>query len=245
MTKFVADALITFEIQFMKIRAWWPFYILTIVMFPIGTLYFAKWLVPPGAQDAVGTRLMTGSLVFALGLMTVNNLSQILLNERFSQTLKLIITSPVHPLSYAAGVIAFSLVQGLITAGGVLAFAPIVDIDVHLDWWLLPALILTSLSLTGMGLVIATWSPGQEVGNVLANTAGIMVTMLSPVYFPIERLPGWLQWVARCSPYTYAGEAVDAILSDGGDFARPLAYLAAITAVGLALGAAGLRWRES
>lgn len=245
MMKFLSDANTVFEIQLLKIRSWWPFYILTIVMFPIGTLYFAKWLVPPGAQEAVGTRLMTGSLVFALGLMTVNNLSQILLYERFNHTLKLVITSPVHPLSYGAGVIAFSLTQGMMTAAAVLAFSPVVGIDIHLDWWLIPVLILTSLSLTGVGLIIATWSPSQEVGNVLANTIGIMVTLLSPVYFPIGRLPEGLQWVARFSPYTHAGEAVDLILSGEGGFGREVSYLAAITAVGLAMGVAGLRWRES
>ena len=184
MRKFMSDALVIFEIESLKARAWWPFYLLSVVMFPIGTLYFAKWLIPPGAADLVGTRLMTGSLVFALGLMTVNNLAQVMLWERFNFTLKLVITSPVHPLSYALGIVAFSLVQGMITAAVVLSFAPVVNIDIHLDWWLIPVLLLTSLSLTGLGVVIATWSPSQEMGNVLANTVGIMVTIVSPVYFP-------------------------------------------------------------
>jgi ABC-2 type transport system permease protein len=192
--KFASDALVIFEIETLKARAWWPFYVLSIVMFPIGTLYFAKALIPPGAEDLVGTRLMTGSLVFALGLMTVNNLAQIMLWERFNQTLKLVITSPVHPLSYACGIISFALVQGMITAVVVLSFAPVVNIHIELSWWLIPVLMLTSLSLTGFGVIIATWSPTQEMGNILANMVGIMVTLLSPVYFPIERLPHWLRW---------------------------------------------------
>jgi ABC-type multidrug transport system permease subunit len=244
MRKFMSDALVIFEIESLKARAWWPFYLLSVVMFPIGTLYFAKWLIPPGAGDLVGTRLMTGSLVFALGMMTVNNLAQVMLWERFNSTLKLVITSPVHPLSYALGIIAFSLVQGMITAAVVLSFAPVVNIDIHLDWWLIPVLLLTSLSLTGLGVVIATWSPSQEMGNVLANTVGIMVTIVSPVYFPIERMPVWLRWVVRFSPYTHAGEAVDRILSGRGGFGMETFYLAAITAVGLAVGMTGLRWRE-
>ncbi len=245
MRKFTSDALVIFEIETLKARAWWPFYIMTIVMFPIGTLYFAKWLIPPGAEDLVGTRLMTGSLVFALGLMTVNNLAQIMLWERFNSTLKLVITSPVHPLSYAAGIIAFALMQGMFTALAVLSFSPIVGIDIELSWWLIPVLLLTSLSLTGLGVIIATWSPSQEVGNVMANMVGIMVTLLSPVYFPIERMPHWLRWVVRFSPYTHAGEAVDRILSGRGGFGMEVTYLALITAAGLGIGVAGLRWREN
>ncbi len=243
--KFASDGLVVFEIQMLKMRSWWPFYIVTAIIIPIGTLYFAKWLVPPGAQDLVGTRLMTGSLVFAIGLMTVNNLAQIMLFERFNFTLKLVVTSPVHPLSYALGVIGFSLVQGMATAAAVLLFAPVVGIDIHVGWELLPLLVLTSLSLTGLGLIIATWSPAAEIGNVMANLVGIMVTLLSPVYFPPDRLPGWLQWLTRFSPYTHAGTALDAVLSGNGGFGRSAAYLAAITAGGLIVGILGLRWRET
>ena len=245
MRKFASDALVIFEIEMLKARAWWPFYMMAVIVFPIGTLYFAKWLIPPGAEDLVGTRMMTGSLVFALGLMTVNNLAQVMLTERFNNTLKLVITSPVHPLSYAAGIVSFSLLLGMLTGAAVLSFAPVVGIDIHLSWWLVPVLALTSLSLTGIAVVIATWSPSAEVGNVMANMAGIMVTMLSPVYFPIERLPHWLRWVARFSPYTHAGAAVDRILSGRGGFGTEVALLAAITAGGLAVGVAGLRWREN
>jgi len=245
MRKFWSDTLIIFQIETLKIRSWWWIYMMSIVMFPIGMLYFAKWLVPPGAQDAVGTRLMTGSLVFALGLMAVNNLAQVMLWDRFNNMLKLIITSPVHPLSYASGVVLFSMCQGMLTAVAVLSFSPVVGIDVHLDWWLAPVLLLTTVSLTGIGVVIATWSPSMQVGNLMANMVGIMVTMLSPVYFPIERLPHWLRWVVRFSPYTHAGEAVDGILSGRGGYGHEVVYLSLITAVGLLVGVTGLRWRES
>lgn len=245
LAKFANDAFVIFEVQMLKMRSWWPFYVITAIVIPIGTLYFAKWLVPPGAEDLVGTRLMTGSLVFAIGLMTVNNLAQIMLFERFNFTLKLVVTSPVHPLSYALGVVGFSLVQGMLTAAAVLSFSPAVGVDIHVGWELIPVLVLTSLSLTGVGLIIATWSPAPEIGNVFANLFGIMVTLLSPVYFPPERLPDWLQWVTRFSPYTHAGTALDAILSGDGGLGRSTVYLAAITAGGLAAGILGLRWRES
>lgn len=79
---------------------------------------------------------------------------------------------------------------------------------------------------------------------MLANTAGILLTLLSPVYYPIERLPEWLRWVARLSPYTHAGQAVNAILSGHGGFAGEALLLFAITVVGVVGGVAGLRWRE-
>lgn len=244
MRKFLSDALVVFEIEILKVRARAAGYVLAIVVAPLGFLLFAKALTPPGMDEVVGTRLITGSLVFGIGMMTVNNLAQSMLWERFNSMLKLVITSPVHPLAYALGAVAFSVVQGMVTAAVVLGFAPLVGISIHLDWWLAPVLLLTALSTTGMGVILATWSPNLEVGGMLANTFGILLTLLSPVYYPIDRLPQWLRWSARLSPYTHAGEAVQRILSGRNDFALEAFLLLAITAAGLSIGVAGLRWQE-
>jgi len=242
--KLVTDAAVIFQLEVVKVRAWFGSYVLTIVAFPIGMLYFAKALVPPGSEDQVGTQVMTGALVFGLGLVGVNTFAQMLLAERFNSMLKLVITSPVHPLSYVAGVVSFAVAQGLVTAAVVLSFAPLTGIDVHLSLWLIPILIITSLSLAGIAVVIATRSPGLESGGMFASAAGILVVLLSPVYYPIERLPEWMQWVAQLSPYTHAGAAVNDILSGEGGFAQDLVILALITVVASALGIAGLRWSE-
>ncbi|MBI5289620.1 MAG: ABC transporter permease [Chloroflexi bacterium] len=246
MAKFLSDAGVVFQIQMLKTRTWAPFYILSVLIVPVGTLYFAKALIPPGAEDAVGTRLVTGSLVFGIGLMTVNNLAQLMLFERFALMLKLMITSPISRYSYALGIVGFSLVQGMLTAAVLLACAPlVVGVDVHLDWRLVPILMLTAVSLTGIGIIIATWCPSQEIGGMLANTVGIMVTLLSPVYYPMERLPDWLRAVVHLSPYTYAGSAVDALLSGSGDVGANALWLTMITLGGVTIGTLGLRWREN
>jgi len=199
-------------------------------------------LTPPGFD--IGVRLVTGSLVFGLGLMTVNNLAQFILAERFNNQTKLVVVAPVHPLSYAGGILAYSVFQSLVTAAVILSFAPLVDIDITLSFWLVPLILLTAVSMTGIAIVIGTWAPSLEMGNMLANTLGILVVILSPVYYPIERLSEWLRWVARLSPYTHAGEAINRVLSGQGGFEREALVLAGITVVGLVIGIVGLRWRE-
>src|SRR3972149_11808398 len=136
MSKVVTDAWVVFQIQALRFRAWVLFYVFSIVVAPVGLLLFAKALTPPGFD--VGTRLMTGSLVFGLGMMTVNNMAQLMGQERFTFQLKLVVTSPVHRLSYAGGVVAYSVAQAVLTAIVVLSFAPVFGIDVHLSPWLVP-----------------------------------------------------------------------------------------------------------
>ena len=242
--KFFSDAVVIFQIQSLKVRAWLPAYLLTVVGFPIGTLYFAKALVPPGAAEASGTQLITGALVFGLGMAGVNMLAQGMLNERFNSMLKLVVTSPVHPMSYVLGVVAFAVVQGLAAGAVLLSFAPVTGTDVHLSLWLLPVLVLAALSTAGMSVIIATRAPGLEAGSMLANVFGILIVLLSPIYYPMERLPEGMQWVARLSPFTHAGEAVNRILSGEGGFLPSALALMAITVVTTTVGIAGLRWQE-
>ena len=243
MPKPITDAALIMHMELLKVRSWPAGYVMSIVIGPLGFLLFAKALTPPGFD--VGVRLVTGSLVFGLGLMSVNLLAQSILWERFNNEMKLVVVSPVHPLSYAAGILTYSVLQSLVTAAVILSFAPLFGIDITLSFWLVPLLLLTAVSMTGMGIVIGTWAPSMELGGMLANTFGILVVMLSPVYYPIDRLSEWLQWLARLSPYTHAGEAINRVLSGQGGFAQEALVLAGITVVGLAIGVLGLRWHET
>ena len=243
MRKAMTDATLIAWMETLKVRAAPAMYVIAIVFFPLGTLLFAKAMTPPGFD--VGVRLVTGSLVFGLGLASVNLLAQLIMFERFNNEMKLVVVSPVHPLSYVGGVLVYSVGQALVTSAVVLSFAPLFGIDITLSFWLPPLLLLTALSMTGMAVVIATWSPSMEAGNMMANTLGILIVILSPIYYPIERLPEWLRWVARFSPYTHAGEAINRVLSGQGGFGQEMLILAGITFVGLTIGVLGLRWREA
>jgi ABC-2 type transport system permease protein len=241
--KLISDAAIIAHMNFLIMRRMLAIYLLIFTLFPLSFLFFAKNLQPEGFD--VSSRLITGSIVFSLGLTIVNELAQNLVNERFNQQLKLIIASPVHRASYAAGVIAASVARGVLGSAIILLFAPLFGIDIELSLWLLPLAFLCATSLTGVALIVATWSPNAQTGNLMANTIGILVVMFSPIYYPLSRLPDWMEWPARLSPYTHAGTAIDAVLSGRGGFYDEMAILAAITAAATAVGVWGMRWRET
>ncbi|HEY7270758.1 MAG TPA: ABC transporter permease [Dehalococcoidia bacterium] len=242
MAKTLADARTVATIHLLMIKRAFVIYFVIFTLFPISFLFFAKYLTPPGVP--VGSRLITGSIVFSLGLTIVNELAQTLLNERFNQQLKLIVVAPVSKASYAIGIITSGLVRGVLSSYIILLFAPVFGVHIHLSLWLIPLSLLCALSLTGVALVIGTWSPSQQTGNLLANTVGILIVLFSPLYYPLSRLPGWLRWPAKFSPYTHAASAIDGVLSGTQHFYGEMALLTAVTAVAMALGVWGMRWRD-
>ena len=60
------------------------------------------------------------------------------------------------------------------------------------------------------------------------------MTFLSGVYFPIDQMPVWLQWVAKVLPLTAAVQIVRPLMIGEMpiDWLRPLAVLAAYAAAG-------------
>ncbi len=136
MPKVITDAVVIARIHLLMIWRAIFIYALIFTLFPLAFLFFARNLTPEGVP--IGTRLVTGSIVFSLGLTIVNELSQTLLNERFGQQLKLIVVSPVSKASYAAGVVISGVMRGLISSSVILLFAPLFGIHVELSLWLIP-----------------------------------------------------------------------------------------------------------
>jgi ABC-2 type transport system permease protein len=238
----LVDALVVLRIESLQLQRRLVLYLVVMLLFPLGVLFFARYLLPEGVD--VGPRLIAGSIVFNLGITVVNSLSQSIAWARFNHQLKLFQVRPLSRGAYAAGVTSFWVLLAVVNACLILLFAPLFGIDIQLSLWFLPLALLTALSMTGLALLIGTWAPSMQTGNLLSNVVGILLVMVSPIYFPLSRLPEWLQYPARLSPYKYAADAFDAILSGASGFYDEVAVLAAIAAAGLLLGVRGMRWRE-
>lgn len=243
MPKPLRDAWLVALIQLVQMRRQVYLFALVMMLFPLATLFFARFMTPEGFEPS--QRLIAGAVVFGLGISTVNGVAQMIALDRFEFHQRLIVAMPVHQVSYGAGMVLVGSLQGLVQAAILLPLAPLFGIDIQLSAWLIPLALLTAVSMTGVGLMVGTWAPSQQSGNLTANVAGILVVLISPVFYPISRLPEWLQVPARLSPYTHAGEAFDRVLSGAGGFHGEMAILAAITLLTLSVGMAGMRWRQA
>lgn len=76
------------------------------------------------------------------------------------------------------------------------------------------------------------------------NVVGFVMIFISPIYFPVPRLPEWLAGPAQLSPYTHAANALAASLSGAAVAAQDVVVLTLLTVAGLVVGSLGMRWRE-
>jgi len=129
----------------------------------------------------------------------------------------------VAPLS-RVGIIVGKALGGSITALAqgtiMLVIAPIVGLSVTpiLVITLIPTLLVLSLSLSGLGILMATRMRSQQGFQFVIQLVIFPLIFLSGVFFPVEGVPGWLQVIAKANPLTYGVDAIRQIFL-GRDFA--------------------------
>ncbi|MBI2845896.1 MAG: ABC transporter permease [Chloroflexi bacterium] len=120
--------------------------------------------------------------------------------------LKEILVAPVSRTSIALGKTlggaTNSMVQGLL----MLVFAPLVGITlgVELVIKLLPLLFLAAFAMTSLGVAIAARMKSMEGFQVIMQFVTLPLIFTSGALFPLQGLPGWLDFLVKINPLTYA-----------------------------------------
>ena len=103
------------------------------------------------------------------------------------------------------------------------------------------------LSLTAMGLIVASRGESEEFTNGVLNFITWPMMFLSEVWFSIEGAPHWVKGVAQLLPLTHLLTGVRKVMNDGAglaDVAPELTILTGMTLLFLAVGASLFSWNK-
>jgi ABC-2 type transport system permease protein len=238
---------------------WWEvaFFVWTVAN-TLTIVFIAKGIEATGGTidvNRVTTSLLIGAVIWAYLGIVFEFLTETVAWERWEGTIEYTFMAPLSRASHLAGMAAHAVLYGLVRA--VLLFAVVAlffDLSMPQANFVsaLVVILVASLSFSGIGMMTAVLpliSP--EKGAQLGFVAQGMMLVVSGVYYPVEVLPGWMQWIATVSPATYALSGSRAAILDGanlGSMGPELLSLAVIGLVslpaGLALFAAGERYAK-
>ena len=113
-------------------------------------------------------------------------------------------TGVVMGKAVGTGVVA--LCQGLI----LLVLAPVLGVSLTpmMLLKLLPLLVILSLSLSGLGLIIAARMHSQQGFHMVMQLLVFPLIFLSGVFFPVNNVPQWLEVISKVNPVTYGVDAI-------------------------------------
>jgi ABC-type multidrug transport system permease subunit len=240
--KFVSDVWSVLEIKTIFILKGWFLWAVRPLVFPAGIFYWLTILTPDD-PDAT-RRILTGAIIFGFSLSATNMLTQQLIQDRFLGRLKLIITLPISKAAYGLGVLAFATLTSLPIVVLLLAMAPFLSVDFQLTWVFFPLIVPILFALAGITFMIASYAPSMEAGSIMGNLFGVVLVVISPVFFSMDQAPAVLRWLGWVSPMRYAADGVMKSLSGQTDVWLEFLILAAFAVATTSLGLWKMRWRE-
>jgi ABC-2 type transport system permease protein len=116
-------------------------------------------------------------------------------------------------LGKAAGNATVSVMQGII----MLVLAPILGVSLSpiLVIELIPMLIVISMSLSGLGVLIASRMRSQQGFHIIVQLIIFPLIFLSGVFFPVNNVPTWLGFISKINPLTYGVDAIRQLFLGG------------------------------
>ena len=177
-TKFLSDVVSVFELNFIPIMRQWYLMVLMAAAFPIPWFYVTKAIAPD--DPAVVRRLLAGTLVFGVSMSIGMLVGQSAVAQRFMGTLKLLITMPVSKGAYMLGTLAYSSLSGVITVVMLLGFGVAAGVDIDITWGLVPSLVLTVLTMAGLTMLVVSFAPTPQAGNISTALLAIVLVTVSP-----------------------------------------------------------------
>ena len=241
-SKFFRDVFTVLEIKLLFVLRGWYLWVMRPLVFPLGIFYWLTIVTPDDPE--VVRRVLTGAIIFGFSLAATNMLSQQLIQDRFLGRLKLIITMPVSKVAYGMGVMVFATIMSAPTVVLLLAFAPLLSVEFDLTWTFFPFIVPVLFTMGGLTFLIASYAPSMEVGSILSNLFGVVLVVISPVFFSMDEAPAAIQWLGWISPMRYAADGVMKSLSGQTDVWVEFSILVVFASISMGLGLWKLKWRD-
>ncbi len=185
-------------------------------------VFIGKGVEAAGGQvdvERLTTILLIGAVIWSYLGIVFEILVETVAWERWEGTIEYTFMAPLSRPVHLIGMGIFAVGYGIVRAAIVFAAIALL-FGIHMpDANFLSALLIlavASVSFIGIGMMTAVLpliSP--EKGTQFGYIAQGLMLVVSGVYYPVEVLPRWMEWIATVSPATYALRGIRHAILDG------------------------------
>lgn len=179
----------------------------------------SQWLVQSNPEhSSLVVSTIVALVVWNVVWRSQSEVGRNMLDEIWNKNLLNIFSTPLTLLEWVTSVLLQSIAKTIITGGMVaLAILALYSVNVLvLGWWLLPFLLLMTMTGWATGFVAASvivrW--GQKMQTMVWVLPGMLIP-LSGVYYPAAQLPPVLREISVAVPSAYVFDAMRQVVSTG------------------------------
>jgi ABC-2 type transport system permease protein len=191
-----------------------------------------------GGPDEYYSFVVVGLIIFGVLTSTLSSPLATLRAELQAGTFERMVVSPFGPVRSVASLLIFPVLLAVALGVMSLVYAGLVfGVDVRWETLgaALPVALLSAAAFAPFGLLMASAVVLFKQTNAGATFLMAGVSLVAGVYFPVELLPGWIEWTSDVQPFTPAVDLLRNVL-----VGTPLRDSAALDLVKLAGFAAAL-----
>lgn len=214
MARWFRSYYLMFKWVFLSNRTWLSMNLVVQMGIAVGFIFGISYMYPMITPD-IGKHLTTGApslILITIGLVMA---PQMIAQQRLAGTFDYIWSLPVPRMVHIA---ADSTNWFLSTLPGIII--AVIFGSIHFDFSLsisplvIPAVIMTSLCATFLGYTVSFAVPKPMMAMVFTQAIIFMVMLFSPVMYPAEQLPQWLQSIHTVLPIRYMADLMRGTLTD-------------------------------
>ncbi|MBO1751787.1 ABC transporter permease [Actinotalea sp. BY-33] len=239
----VRQTLLLAQWQFRRQSTFLPLLVVVQVFIAVATVVGYGLLVgdPP---PEVALYLATGAPTITLITVGLVMTPQLLAQSKTEGSLDWMRTLPVpRGLFLASDLLVWTVLAlpGMVL--GVLVGAARFDIELSIAPWLVPATLLVSMTAAAVGYALASVLP-PPLASLVTQMLVFVVLLFSPVSYPAERMPTWLQQVHEWAPIEPMAQLVRAGLAQDAFTISGRSLLVLVVWCLVATGAAAMALRR-
>lgn len=160
-----------------------------------------------GAGEGAFLQSVVGAIVLSLAFAGIGSAQSVYFNKHWFRFQDIYVASKVSPVSYAFGLSLSTLLvslPALVIAMTILALqtnaGPLGMLAVTL------VAIVTWIAMLLLGFVLGASTKNTRRANSLPQLLGLLLGFLPPVYYPLDKIPAYLQPLALLIPTTQAAQ---------------------------------------
>jgi ABC-2 type transport system permease protein len=134
--------------------------------------------------------------------------------EREQGTMDGLLASPIPHVSIILGKVAAQTVRGLIQGFLILGLSMLLfGVQIYGSPIIMfIVMVLGTASFVGVGIIMTAVAPDQETAQMMTMLLQFPMMFISGILFPIDQLPGWLQYIGKALPLYYAADALRKVI---------------------------------
>jgi len=172
-------------------------------------------------------------MVVMMSLMT--GLPHAISYEKDMGTLDGMLSAPISRLSIILGKVMAQTARGMFQ-GTVILIVAVLVFDVHVYGSILLTFLLLLLgvfSFVGLGILITSFADREETATMLMMSLMFPMMFLSGVFFPVEQMPTWVQYISKVIPLSYSTDALRKVMILGSGVGSIIPEIIFLTVFGV------------